>query len=179
MVKFDGKNYRQWAMYMEALFMHKGTWDVVSGTGMYNPHDFEDATIIVKKNNLALLDLIVTLGNQEPGLLATKDAQHIWKSMENRYQQTLTRLLALVNTLFTWKCQSDQNVDKWVQESCDVLKEFLNLQVNAEDFWKVVMINNLPPEFGGAITSLGSIENIAIREIGARISERLWGIKNA
>ncbi|KAK9482970.1 hypothetical protein V1527DRAFT_474576 [Lipomyces starkeyi] len=26
MVKFDGKNYRQWAMYMEALFMHKGTW---------------------------------------------------------------------------------------------------------------------------------------------------------
>ncbi|KAK9341810.1 hypothetical protein V1522DRAFT_395807, partial [Lipomyces starkeyi] len=41
------------------------------------------------------------------------------------------------------------------------------------------MINNLPPEFGGAITSLGSIESIPIREIGARISERLWGIKNA
>ncbi|KAK9311932.1 hypothetical protein V1524DRAFT_440827 [Lipomyces starkeyi] len=37
MVKFNGKNYKQWAMYMEALHVHRGVWDVVSGLGSYNP----------------------------------------------------------------------------------------------------------------------------------------------
>ncbi|KAK9489027.1 hypothetical protein V1508DRAFT_443054 [Lipomyces doorenjongii] len=102
-VKFDGKNYRQWAMYMEALFMHKA---YLEEHGESLPPDFSDQAV-----------------------------------------------------------------------GCDVLKEFLSLQVNAEDFWKVVMINNLPSEYGGAITSLGSLEHIPIRDIGARIRERLWGLK--
>ncbi|KAK9481748.1 hypothetical protein V1527DRAFT_455710 [Lipomyces starkeyi] len=65
-------------MYMEALFMHKGTSDMISGMGIYNTLNVEDAAVIVRKNNAALLDLIVILGNQEPGLLATKDAEHFW-----------------------------------------------------------------------------------------------------
>ncbi|KAK9318107.1 hypothetical protein V1524DRAFT_340985, partial [Lipomyces starkeyi] len=130
MVKFNGKNYKQWAMYMEALHVHRGVWDVVSGLGSYNPGVLEDATVITKKNNIAYLDMIITLVDQEPGLLLTKDAQHIWKSMKTRYQQpSLVRQLALVNRLFSWKCPNEANPDKWVQEWCDLLKEFLNLQV--------------------------------------------------
>ncbi|KAK9481787.1 hypothetical protein V1527DRAFT_499547 [Lipomyces starkeyi] len=106
MVKFNGKDYRQWAMYMEALHVHRGVWDV------------------------------------EPGLLLTQDAQHIWKSMRTRYQQhSLVRQLALVNKLFSWKCRNEANPDKWVQEWCDLLKEFLSLQVRQEDFWKISVMH--------------------------------------
>ncbi|KAJ8098930.1 hypothetical protein POJ06DRAFT_181990, partial [Lipomyces tetrasporus] len=158
--------------------IQRGVWDIISGAGMYNVQNIEDAAVIIKKNSMAYLDLAITLGDKEPGLLGTKDAHPIWKSMESRYRQTtLTRQLALVNKLFNWKCNMNQNPDKWVQDWCDTLKEFLNLQANAEEFWKVVMLNNFPPEFGGAITSLGSVENIPIRELGARITERLWGLK--
>ncbi|KAK9238668.1 hypothetical protein V1525DRAFT_400187 [Lipomyces kononenkoae] len=38
--------------------------------------------------SMAYLDLAITLGDKGPGLLGTKDAQHIWKSMESRYRQT-------------------------------------------------------------------------------------------
>ncbi|KAK9372620.1 uncharacterized protein V1513DRAFT_460418 [Lipomyces chichibuensis] len=118
--RFNGKNYKQWAMYMEALHVRRGVWDVVSGMGEYNPAILEDAI-------------------QEPGLLLTKDVQHIWKSMKTRYQHSsLVRQLALVNRLFSWKCPNEANPDKWVQEWCDLLKEFLNLQVRQEDFWKVI-----------------------------------------
>ncbi|KAK9357268.1 hypothetical protein V1504DRAFT_436901 [Lipomyces starkeyi] len=39
------------------------------------------------------------------------------------------------------------------------------------------MLNNFPEEYGGAITSLGSISNTPIRLIGSKLSELLWGIK--
>ncbi|ODQ70261.1 hypothetical protein LIPSTDRAFT_6344 [Lipomyces starkeyi NRRL Y-11557] len=165
-------------MYMEALHVHRGVWDVVSGLGSYNPGVLEDATVITKKNNIAYLDMIITLVDQEPGLLLTKDAQHIWKSMKTRYQQpSLVRQLALVNRLFSWKCPNEANPDKWVQEWCDLLKEFLNLQVRQEDFWKVVMVNNMPSEYGVAISSLGDISDVPIREVGTKLSARLWGLK--
>ncbi|ODQ70280.1 hypothetical protein LIPSTDRAFT_5749 [Lipomyces starkeyi NRRL Y-11557] len=116
MVKFNGKNCRHWAMYMEALHVHRGVWDVVSGLGDYNPTNLEDAVVITKKNNIAYLDMIISLGDQEPGLLLTKDAQHIWNSMKTRYQQSsLVRQLAVVNRLFSWKCSNEANPDKWVQ----------------------------------------------------------------
>ncbi|KAK9311349.1 hypothetical protein V1524DRAFT_411807 [Lipomyces starkeyi] len=83
----------------------------------------------------------------------------------------------LVKKLFTWKCKKSENTDKWVQEWCDVLKEFLNMQTDKEDFWKVVMLNNFPEEYGGAVTSLGSIRDIPIRLIGTKPGERLWGLK--
>ncbi|KAK9427008.1 hypothetical protein V1505DRAFT_359218 [Lipomyces doorenjongii] len=158
MVKFIGKNYRQWAMYMEALCVHRGVWDVVSGLGAYNPADLEDATVITKKNNIVYLDMIIT--------------------MRTRYQQhSLVRQLALLNKLFSWKCPNEANADKWVQEWCDQLKEFLSLQVRQEDFWKVVMVNNMPLEYGVAISSLGDISDVPIREIGIKLSARLWGLK--
>ncbi|KAK9257504.1 hypothetical protein V1519DRAFT_477743, partial [Lipomyces tetrasporus] len=98
--------------------------------------------------------------------------------MEERYKESsLTRQLELVNKLFTWKCKKSENPDKWVQEWCDVLKEFLNMQTDKEDFWKVVMLNNFPEEYAGAITSLGSISDIPIRLIGSKLGERLWGLK--
>ncbi|KAK9243532.1 hypothetical protein V1506DRAFT_544109, partial [Lipomyces tetrasporus] len=50
MVKFNGKNYKQWAMYMEALHVHRGVWNVVSGLGEYNPAILEDAIVTMKKN---------------------------------------------------------------------------------------------------------------------------------
>ncbi|KAK9241569.1 hypothetical protein V1506DRAFT_446701, partial [Lipomyces tetrasporus] len=129
MVKFDGKNYRKWAMYMEALSVQKSLWDIVSGTGFYDVTNLEDVCVIVKKNSYAYLDFVLTLGDYEPGLLETKDVQHIWRSMEERYKESsLTRQLELVNKLFTWKCKKSENPDKWVQEWCDVLKEFLNMQ---------------------------------------------------
>ncbi|KAK9242787.1 hypothetical protein V1506DRAFT_46746 [Lipomyces tetrasporus] len=37
------KELQQWAMYMEALHVHRGVWDVVSGMGEYNPVILEDA----------------------------------------------------------------------------------------------------------------------------------------
>ncbi|KAK9318696.1 hypothetical protein V1517DRAFT_267479, partial [Lipomyces orientalis] len=129
MVKFDGKNYRKWAMYMEALFVQKSLWDVVSGSGFYDVTNVTDAAIVIKKNSFAYLDFVLTLGDYEPGLLETKDVQHIWRSMEERYRlSSLSRQLELVNKLFTWKCKKTDNPDKWVQEWCDTLKEFLNLQ---------------------------------------------------
>ncbi|KAK9357612.1 hypothetical protein V1504DRAFT_471924 [Lipomyces starkeyi] len=157
MVKFDGKNYRKWAMYMEALSVQKNLWDIVSGTGLYDVTNLEDVCVVVKKNSYAYLDFVLTLGDYEPGF------------MEERYKESsLTRQLKLVNKLFTWKCKKSENPDKWVQEWCDVLKEFLNMQTDKEDFWK---------EYGGAITSLGSISDIPIRLIGTKLGERLWGLK--
>ncbi|KAK9481700.1 hypothetical protein V1527DRAFT_486376 [Lipomyces starkeyi] len=165
MVKFNGKNYRQWAMYMEALHVHRGEWDVVSGLGSYNSDDLEDANVITKKNNIA------GLGTRSP-------PDNIWKSMKTRYQQpSLVRQLAFVIRLFSWKCPNEANPDKWVQEWCDLLKEFLNLQVRQEDFWKVVMVNNMPFEYGVAISSLGDISDVPIREMGTKLSARLSGLK--
>ncbi|KAK9311058.1 hypothetical protein V1524DRAFT_450508 [Lipomyces starkeyi] len=89
---------------------HSVFWDVVSAI-------LEDAIVITKKNNIANLDMIITLQDTEPSLLLTKDAQHIWKSMKTRYQQpSLVRWLALVNRLFSWKYPNEANPDKWVQE---------------------------------------------------------------
>ncbi|ODQ69675.1 hypothetical protein LIPSTDRAFT_6860 [Lipomyces starkeyi NRRL Y-11557] len=172
MVKFDGKNYRKWAMYMEALSVQKNLWDIVSGTGFYDVTNLEDVCVVVKKNSYAYLDFVLTLSDYEPGLLESKDVQHIWRSMEERYKESsLTRQLELVNKLFTWKCKKSENPDKWVQKWCDVLKEFLNMQTDKEDFWKVVMLNNFPEEYAGAITSLGSISDIPIRLIGSKLGE--------
>ncbi|KAK9252267.1 hypothetical protein V1507DRAFT_444000, partial [Lipomyces tetrasporus] len=42
------KELQQWAMYMEALHVHRGVWDVVSGMGEYNPVILEDAIVITK-----------------------------------------------------------------------------------------------------------------------------------
>ncbi|KAK9428538.1 hypothetical protein V1505DRAFT_395097 [Lipomyces doorenjongii] len=134
MVKFDGKNYRKWAMYMEALSVQKNLWDIVSGTGFY----------------------------ERPKMCNTSS------SMEERYKESsLARQLEL----------KSENPDKWVQEWCDVLKVFLNMQTDKEDFWKVVMLNNFPEEYGAAITSLGSISDTPIRMIGTKLGERLWGLK--
>ncbi|KAK9250080.1 hypothetical protein V1507DRAFT_468644 [Lipomyces tetrasporus] len=66
---------------MEALHVHRGVWNVVSGLGEYNPAILEDAIVTTKKNNVACLDMIIILEDQEPGLLFTKDAQHIWKTV--------------------------------------------------------------------------------------------------
>ncbi|KAK9310861.1 hypothetical protein V1524DRAFT_463205 [Lipomyces starkeyi] len=83
--------------------------------------------------------------------------------MGNRYQQTsLTRQLALVNKLFTWKCQSDQNVDKWVQEWCDVLKEFLNLQEGAVN--DTIVLLEISSSAGPIIKNT----NVAIMAMAAR-----------
>ncbi|KAK9364331.1 hypothetical protein V1509DRAFT_636722 [Lipomyces kononenkoae] len=47
--------------------------------------------------------------------------------MRTRYRESsLLRQLDLVNKLFTWKCKKTESPDKWVQEWCDVLKEFLS-----------------------------------------------------
>ncbi|KAK9491452.1 hypothetical protein V1508DRAFT_421995 [Lipomyces doorenjongii] len=75
-------------------------------------------------------------------------------SMEERYKESsLARQLELVSKLFTWKSKKSENPDKWLQEWCDVLKRFLNMQTDKEYFWKVVMLNNFPEEYGAAISS--------------------------
>ncbi|KAK9242238.1 hypothetical protein V1506DRAFT_572118 [Lipomyces tetrasporus] len=150
MVKFDGKNYRKWAMYMEALSVQKNLWDIVSGTGFYDVTNLEDASVVIKKNNYAYLDFVLTLGDYEPGVLETNNTSGA----------------------------KSENPDQWVQEWCDVLKRFLNMQTDKEDFWKVVMLNNFPEEYGGAITSLGSISDTPIQRSKANSKETAYGVNN-
>ncbi|KAK9234480.1 hypothetical protein V1525DRAFT_54341 [Lipomyces kononenkoae] len=110
-------------MYMEALFVQKNLWEVVSGTGLHDVSNLEDALVLIKKNNYAYLDMVLTLGDHEHGLLETKDVEHIWRGMKQRCKESsLVRQLALVNKLFTWKCKRAENPDKWVQGWCDVLE---------------------------------------------------------
>ncbi|KAK9481896.1 hypothetical protein V1527DRAFT_486185 [Lipomyces starkeyi] len=100
LVKFDGKNYRTWAMYMEPLSVQENLWDIVSGTGFYDVTNLEAVCVVIKKNSYAYLDFVLTLGDYEPGLLEIKDVQQIWLSMEERYKESsLTRQLELVNKL--------------------------------------------------------------------------------
>ncbi|KAK9364332.1 hypothetical protein V1509DRAFT_636723 [Lipomyces kononenkoae] len=59
---------------MEALFVQKNLWYIVSGMRVYNVYIPEDAAVVIKKNIYAYLDLVLTLGDHEPGLLESKDA---------------------------------------------------------------------------------------------------------
>ncbi|KAJ8097565.1 hypothetical protein POJ06DRAFT_261739 [Lipomyces tetrasporus] len=63
-------DYRKWAMYMEALSVQKNLWDSKRDRVL---RQFGRCVRSYQEEQFAYLDFVLTLGDNEPGLLETKD----------------------------------------------------------------------------------------------------------
>ena len=117
--KLDDSNYAEWSVFMRALLVRQGLYDLVAGT-VTRPLGSPNSTAVrpwQKKNDTAVAEITLNLDPSQLPHAHALDAVKLWTDLEAVHQaRGLGTRLSRRRDFFQMRKSDDQTMKAWIAD---------------------------------------------------------------
>ena len=161
-VQLNHTNYTEWALHMEAILIHGGFWDLITGDEkLEDAADEKGERVFRKREAQCRAEIVLKVDDLQLPHMADRSPMVVWNSLKSIHRARGFRSwLQLRRNFITASMKEGQSMEGWIMEGRGLANwlKAINVDVSDEDTI-VILTAGLPFSYTPIVISFDALES--------------------